>query len=341
MAISNRTVSSRAAPINHCLVSTSNGSNSAIHKSTPRRWARSGDSRYRNGPRGCRMIPTTQILNTNRRSMWSRALRPQLWSTRSRGGSRCSREVRGHHQQPGRRSAPSRAAIVSTAVTLEIRQTGRGFSKWPATWEQYQTAPASSDAGPWTAMAIRAASTVTPPRRRRRRNRLRSARTIPISCSPLSTARRRPTCRNRRLSHRPPRKTPSLICRSPRITARPCRLSRPDKSSARWAKAGRPRRRSSRRRARRRKNVCGGLIWGAGLNLLYRAANAPFAAGNALMYGGAELANQITGDPRAGRDFIMGAQIAPTARTGLPSVDLVPRPKSPPVEPRRAASFRE
>ena len=79
-----------------------------------------------------------------------------------------------------------------------------------------------------------------------------------------------------------------------------------------------------------------GPYLGGGLNLLYRAANVPFAAGNALIYGGAELANQITGDPRAGRDFIMGAQIAPTARTGLPSVDLVPRPKSPPVEPPAA-----
>ena len=60
-----------------------------------------------------------------------------------------------------------------------------------------------------------------------------------------------------------------------------------------------------------------GPYLGGGVNLLYRAANAPFAAGNALIYGGAELANQITGDPRAGRDFIMGAQVAPMARNGV------------------------
>ena len=45
--------------------------------------------------------------------------------------------------------------------------------------------------------------------------------------------------------------------------------------------------------------------------------------GNALMYGGAQLANEVTGDPRAGRDALMIAQVAPVAHvgTGVPPVE--------------------
>ena len=41
------------------------------------------------------------------------------------------------------------------------------------------------------------------------------------------------------------------------------------------------------------------------------AVGGVLGAGNALMYGGAELTNQVTGDPRAGRDALMMAQVAP------------------------------
>ena len=52
------------------------------------------------------------------------------------------------------------------------------------------------------------------------------------------------------------------------------------------------------------------------INPALKILNVPFAAGNALMYGGAELANQVTGDPRAGRDVLMAGQVAPMARIG-------------------------
>ena len=66
------------------------------------------------------------------------------------------------------------------------------------------------------------------------------------------------------------------------------------------------------------------FLWGKYfVNPLFRVANAIPAATNALMYGGAELANQITGDPRAGRDALMIAQVAPVAHigTGVPPVE--------------------
>ena len=44
-----------------------------------------------------------------------------------------------------------------------------------------------------------------------------------------------------------------------------------------------------------------------------KVLNVPLAAGNALMYGGAEIANQVTGDQRAGRDFLQALQVAPMA----------------------------
>jgi hypothetical protein len=51
-------------------------------------------------------------------------------------------------------------------------------------------------------------------------------------------------------------------------------------------------------------------------------------AWNALMYGGAEVANQVTGDPRAGRDALILAQVAPMAAHGFAgpkAFDVAPR----------------
>lgn len=53
------------------------------------------------------------------------------------------------------------------------------------------------------------------------------------------------------------------------------------------------------------------------VNPALKILNIPVAAANALMYGGAELANQLTGDPRAGRDALMLAQVAPMAKGGF------------------------
>jgi hypothetical protein len=67
-----------------------------------------------------------------------------------------------------------------------------------------------------------------------------------------------------------------------------------------------------------------GPYLGGGVNLFYRGADALLRrAPNALVYGGAELANQVTGDPRAGRDALMMAQILPFAHvgTGVPPVE--------------------
>lgn len=55
----------------------------------------------------------------------------------------------------------------------------------------------------------------------------------------------------------------------------------------------------------------------------------PFSAGNALMQGVAETANQVTGDPRAGRDVTMLGQILPMTHigTGVPPVaTAIPNP---------------
>ena len=89
------------------------------------------------------------------------------------------------------------------------------------------------------------------------------------------------------------------------------------------------------------------FLWPLGkyfVNPLFRVANAiPGAATNALMYGGAELANQVTGDPRAGRDALMIAQVAPMARNGviaspgdLPPTEPTPAPRPQFVSERAA-----
>ena len=60
------------------------------------------------------------------------------------------------------------------------------------------------------------------------------------------------------------------------------------------------------------------FLWGKYfVNPLFRVANAIPAATNALMYGGAELANQVTGDPRAGRDALTLMQLWPMGRNGV------------------------
>ena len=77
-------------------------------------------------------------------------------------------------------------------------------------------------------------------------------------------------------------------------------------------------------------------------------------AGNALMYGGAELANQVTGDPRAGRDALMIAQVAPMAGRpgpitrslnaepgGLSWRNLLPQDNGPPLPGPRVAPLME
>ena len=77
-------------------------------------------------------------------------------------------------------------------------------------------------------------------------------------------------------------------------------------------------------------------------------------AGNALMYGGAELTNQVTGDPRAGRDALMIAQVAPMAGRpgaitrslaaepgGLSWRNLLPQDNGPPLPGPRVAPLME
>lgn len=76
-----------------------------------------------------------------------------------------------------------------------------------------------------------------------------------------------------------------------------------------------------------------GPIVGGAINTLYRGGTDVLAAGNALMYGGAETVNQITGDPRAGRDALMIAQVAPMAHIGA-GVPLVEAPVEAPPAPR-------
>ena len=62
-----------------------------------------------------------------------------------------------------------------------------------------------------------------------------------------------------------------------------------------------------------------GPVGGSIVNSLFSLAGAVPAATNALMYGGAELANQVTGDPRAGRDALMLGRTALTPERRCPS----------------------
>ena len=71
--------------------------------------------------------------------------------------------------------------------------------------------------------------------------------------------------------------------------------------------------------------------------------NLPGAAINSLMYGGAELANQVTGDPRAGRDALTLMQLWPMGRNGviaspgdLPPTEPTPAPRPQFVSERAA-----
>jgi hypothetical protein len=68
-----------------------------------------------------------------------------------------------------------------------------------------------------------------------------------------------------------------------------------------------------------------GPYLGGAVNTFYRAIP---GVPNALMYGAAEVANQITGDPRAGRDVTALAQVLPFAHigTGVPPVAKPPNP---------------
>ena len=72
------------------------------------------------------------------------------------------------------------------------------------------------------------------------------------------------------------------------------------------------------------------------INPALKILNIPAAGINALLYGGAELANQLTGDPRAGRDALMLAQVAPMAHigTGVPPVEAPPAAPTAPLRPR-------
>lgn len=77
-----------------------------------------------------------------------------------------------------------------------------------------------------------------------------------------------------------------------------------------------------------------GPVGGSIVNSLFSLPGAVPAGINSLLYGGAELANQVTGDPRAGRDALMLGQTALTLggavpRVGAPAVEapLAPRPQ--------------
>jgi hypothetical protein len=70
-----------------------------------------------------------------------------------------------------------------------------------------------------------------------------------------------------------------------------------------------------------------------------KVLNAPIAAGNALMYGAAETANQFTGDARAGRDVMAVLNTLPFIQAGkLPGPRApTPEPPSPRFVPERFA----
>lgn len=57
-----------------------------------------------------------------------------------------------------------------------------------------------------------------------------------------------------------------------------------------------------------------GPYLGGAINTAFRA---PFGAFNALTYGAGEFANQVTGDPRAGRDVVAAANVLPMALHGF------------------------
>ena len=64
------------------------------------------------------------------------------------------------------------------------------------------------------------------------------------------------------------------------------------------------------------------------INPAIKVLNTPVAALNALIYGGAETANQVTGDPRAGRDFMAAVNTLPFIQAGR-----LPGPRAPAPEP--------
>ena len=64
------------------------------------------------------------------------------------------------------------------------------------------------------------------------------------------------------------------------------------------------------------------------INPAIKVLNTPVAALNALIYGGAETANQVTGDPRAGRDFMAAVNTLPFMQAGR-----LPGPRAPAPEP--------
>ena len=84
------------------------------------------------------------------------------------------------------------------------------------------------------------------------------------------------------------------------------------------------------------------FLWGKYfVNPLFRVANAIPAATNALMYGGAELANQVTGDPRAGRDALTLMQLWPMGRNGvITAPGDVPPPSLPGPRARQSVDGR-
>jgi len=75
------------------------------------------------------------------------------------------------------------------------------------------------------------------------------------------------------------------------------------------------------------------------INPALKVLNVPIAAGNALMYGAAETANQVTGDARAGRDVMAALNTLPFIQAGkLPGPRApVPEPPSPRFVPERFA----
>jgi hypothetical protein len=75
-----------------------------------------------------------------------------------------------------------------------------------------------------------------------------------------------------------------------------------------------------------------GPYLGGGVNLFYRGAGALLnRVPNALIYGGAELANQVTQDPRAGRDVTALSQILPFAHIGTGVPPVLPGPRANPL----------
>ena len=67
-----------------------------------------------------------------------------------------------------------------------------------------------------------------------------------------------------------------------------------------------------------------GVLGSQLINPALKIINIPVAATNALMYGGAELANQVTGNPDAGRDFMAALNTLPFIQAGIPAGAIRP-----------------